>query len=257
MDHDYVVGGTSPNGANVLVVGENATARLQVSLALAVAGFVVSAEADPASAVEMANRHRPALTVVVLPCPGHASGLLRALASGQSHHLVVIVTPSRAASDVIAALRSGARGYLSDTIGPAGLSRALRCVLAGEIVLPRQLVTVVIEDMRRNFGNGTGTTLSPLTMRELQVLALRREGLSNQEIAQRMCIAPVTVRSHVSAIRRKLNAAGRRPLRAKVELNRRRFGCTVPAVRSSLAGSGTWLPGVDVSPRPIGPLAPT
>lgn len=205
--------GASPRRADVLVVAETATARSQVCLALATAGFVVSAQADAASAVEIADRHQLALTIVVLRRPGQASSLLRALTSSKSGSPVVVVTPSRAPSDVIAALRSGARGYLPDGTSPAGLSRALRCVLAGEIALPRQLVTALVEEMRRNFGDGSGATLSPLTMRELQVLALRREGLSNREIAQRLCIAPVTVRSHVSAIRRKLDIHGRRPLR--------------------------------------------
>ncbi len=198
--------GVSPSRADVLVVTETVTARPQVSLALAAAGFVVSAYADATSALEIAARHRLTLTIVVLSRPGQASGLLRALASSQSGSPVVVMTPSRAPSDVVAALRSGARGYLPDTISPAGLSRALRCVLAGEIALPRQLVTSLVEEMRRDFGNGSEATLSPLTMRELQVLALRREGLSNKEIAQRLCIAPATVRSHVSAICRKLTA---------------------------------------------------
>lgn len=236
--------GASPNGAQLLVVGETATARSQASLALAAAGFVVSAQADPASAVEIAGRHRLALTIVVLPRPGHASGLLRALASSQSGPPVVILTPSRAPSDVIAALRSGARGYLPDTISPAGLSRALRCVLDGEIALSRQLVTAIVEEMRRNFGNGTDTTLSPLTMRELQVLALRREGLSNQEIARRLCIAPVTVRSHVSAIRHKLNPHGRRSLRAR-ERDRGPFGRMPPgsarAWPAAEPGCSAWV----------------
>ncbi len=220
----------------MLVVTETATVRPQLPLALATAGFVVSACVDATSAVETAARHRFALTIVVLPRPGQASGLLRALARSQSGSPVVVVTPSRAPSDVVAALRSGARGYLPEAINPAGLSRALRCVLAGEIALPRQFVTALVEEMRRNFGNGSEATLSPLTMRELQVLALQREGLSNQEIAQRLCIAPATVRSHVSAIRRKLNLHGRRPLRAHER-------------------GATRMPGVDISARPIGSLA--
>ena len=179
---------------------------MQVSLALALTGFVVSAEADPASAVRIANRHRPALIIIAAPIPDRISGVLRTLASGHPPHLVVILTGSGASSDVIAALRSGARGYLPDTIAPAGLSRALRCVLAGEIALPRHVVTAIVEQMKLDFGDGAGRRLSPLTLRELQVLGLLREGLPNEEIAQRLSIAPATVRSHVSAIRRKLRA---------------------------------------------------
>lgn len=59
--------------------------------------------------------------------------------------------------------------------------------------------------MRRNFGDGTGTMLSPLTLRELQVLTLQRDGLSTQEIADRLGIAAVTVRRHASAVRTKLH----------------------------------------------------
>lgn len=193
----------SPDGVHVLVVGQTDTARVEMSLALMAVGFPVAA-ADPNCAVQIVDRQRPDLTVVVAPSPPRVHELLRALASRPAPHRVVIVTSSQAPSEVIAALRAGVRGYLPSTIDPAGLARALRSVLAGEIALSRQLVTALIEEMRLNFGDGADATLSPLTMRELQVLALLREGSSNGEIADRLGIAAVTVRRHVSAIRRKL-----------------------------------------------------
>jgi DNA-binding NarL/FixJ family response regulator len=193
----------------VLLVGADATVLVPVRLALAGSEFVVSADVDQHVAVGVAAELRPDLTLLVTAEPSGTAALVHDLATGRAGQTVVVITSSCKPSDVIATLRSGARGYLPDTIDSEGLARSLRCVLAGEIAVSRQLVTRVIDRMRLAFGDGPSTALSPLTPRQLQVLGLLREGLSNREIADRLCISQVTVRSHVRSIRRRVALTGR------------------------------------------------
>ena len=88
------------------------------------------------------------------------------------------------------------------------LSRVLRRVLAGEVAIPRALVGPVVEEIRDRHAHRRSLLNeeegSQLTSREWQVLALLRQGLGTGEIADRLVVSPVTVRTHVKAIVHKL-----------------------------------------------------
>jgi DNA-binding NarL/FixJ family response regulator len=126
---------------------------------------------------------------------------------------VVMLTVSRADEDLFDALRAGASGYLLKDIDPARLPRALQGVLEGEAALPRHLVTLLIEEFRERRRRRriplVGRRSVELTDREWEVLDLMRDGLPTEEIAARLFISPVTVRTHVSAILRKLHVQTR------------------------------------------------
>jgi DNA-binding NarL/FixJ family response regulator len=104
-------------------------------------------------------------------------------------------------------------------IDPARLPLALMGVLDGEAALPRRLVSLLIEEFRERKRRRriplVGRRSVELTDREWEVLELMREGASTEEIAARLFISPVTVRTHVSAILRKLHVPSRE---AAVEL---------------------------------------
>jgi DNA-binding NarL/FixJ family response regulator len=86
-------------------------------------------------------------------------------------------------------------------------------VLAGEAVLPRQLVLKMVEQFRsaprRRFVLPDRAKAAQLTEREAEVLELMASGLSTEEIAARMFVATVTVRTHIRAILRKLRVPDR------------------------------------------------
>src|SRR5206468_2752516 len=94
-------------------------------------------------------------------------------------------------------------------IDPARLPLALRGVLDGEAALPRRLVALLIEEFRERKRRRrlplVGRRSVELTDRESEVLEAMRQGLTTYEIAARLFISPVTVRTHVSAILRKLH----------------------------------------------------
>jgi DNA-binding NarL/FixJ family response regulator len=124
-----------------------------------------------------------------------------------------MLTASRDDDDLFEALRAGASGYLLKDMDPDRLGPALRGVLSGEAALPRALAMKVIQEMknpgRRRLLPRKGAPASKLTSRETEVLELMADGLSTEQIAARMFIGKVTVRTHVSNVLKKLRVPDR------------------------------------------------
>jgi DNA-binding NarL/FixJ family response regulator len=125
---------------------------------------------------------------------------------------VVMLTVSQNDDDLFAALRAGAVGYLLKDTDPERLPMALLGVLRGEGALPRTLVARLVEEFRgrgkRRLSIG-GKRKVELTPKEWEVLEGLRDGLSTEEIADRLYVSPVTIRTHVSAILKKLQVPDR------------------------------------------------
>ncbi|MDQ1748862.1 MAG: hypothetical protein QOD07_3125 [Frankiaceae bacterium] len=199
--------------ARVLIADDHPPTRAGVRWALEHdGGFDVCAElANAADAVEAAGRLRPDIALLVILRPGGGIGAAADIAAASPETAVVMLTVSRDDEDLFAALRAGARGYLLKDIDPARLPIALRGVLSGEAALPRGLVAHLIDEFRSRdsvSGRRAGL-LATLTEREWEVLTLMQEGLPTTEMAARMFVTPVTVRTHVSAILRKLQVSDR------------------------------------------------
>jgi DNA-binding NarL/FixJ family response regulator len=210
------------DGIRVVIADDHPPTRAGVRAALERGGFVVCAEApDGASAVEAARRERPDVCLLDIHMPGDGIRAAETIAHELPDTAVVMLTVSRSDSDLFDALRVGACGYLLKDIDPARLPLALYGVLEGEAALPRRLVALLIEEFRerrrrRRIPLG-GRRSVELTDREWEVLELMSEGLSTDEIAARLFISPVTVRTHVSAILRKLHVSTREAAVALLE----------------------------------------
>ena len=205
----------SPEVLRVVVADDHPPTRAGVRDALEQQACVVVAETATADeAVEAAREHRPDVCLLDIHMPG--SGI--AAAAEITHTVpgvsVVMLTASRDDEDLFAALRAGASGYLLKDMDPSRLGHALRGVMAGEAVLPRWLVHKVIDQLRatprRRIALPGRAKPAELTEREAEVLELMGRGLSTEEIAGRLFLAQVTVRTHVSAILRKLRVPDRK-----------------------------------------------
>lgn len=117
---------------------------------------------------------------------------------------IIILTSFPEEDLVQRALQSGAIGYLLKNVSISTLSNAIRSAYSGQSTLSPEATEVLIQSKSKsqNLGND-------LSSRELQVLALVAEGLSNEEIAEQLVISPYTVKNHVSACISKLGANNR------------------------------------------------
>ena len=199
----------------VLVADDHPPTRAGVRRVLEQDGFVICAEeADAAGAVEAALRERPDVCLLDVRMPGGGGVAAAAeIARRLPETRIVMLTVSRDDDDLFDALRAGASGYLLKDIERSKLPDALRSVLDGEAQLPANLVARVLDEFRgRRARRRVLLDQRPavdLRPREWEVLELLRDGLTTAEIAARLFIAEVTVRSHVSAILRKLRVPDR------------------------------------------------
>jgi len=128
---------------------------------------------------------------------------------------VLILTTFEVDEYVYQALRAGASGFLGKSAGPAELLDAIRLIHRGEALLSpaatRSLIARCLASPE--YGDRPAPTrLAALTEREREVLALVAEGLSNDEIAQRLFLSPQTVKTHVNRAMTKLGAHDRAQL---------------------------------------------
>lgn len=190
--------------------------RASVRRALEEHGFDVCAEAaNAADSVAAAERERPDVCVLDVHMPGDGIAAAAEIAARFPEIAVVMLTVSDSDDHLFAALRAGAQGYLLKDMDPDRLPLALEGVLAGEAALPRALVARVLDEFqarrrrRRLLPGGRGATL---TDREWETLELLAAGLSTAETAERLLVAPVTVRRHTGSIVKKLDVPDRRSL---------------------------------------------
>lgn len=175
----------------------------------------VCAEAgDADAAVAAALSERPDVCLLDVQLPGSGLAATAEITAKLPATRVVAFAASRSGADLLDALRFGASGYLPKDMDPSRLPFALRGVAEGEAAVPRSLVAVLIEEFRAPGSRGLGPlstkqTATRLTTREWEVLALLRNGLPTGEIARRLFVAPVTVRSHVASILKKLETPDR------------------------------------------------
>jgi two-component system, NarL family, response regulator NreC len=119
---------------------------------------------------------------------------------------ILVVTVHRAEEYVVAALRSGANGYILKYASHEELIIAIRSILKGGSYLSPRISGTVIDGYLR--GDGVQTAKTPwesLTAREREILKLIAEGYRNKAIADHLCISLVTVRTHRANIMKKLD----------------------------------------------------
>jgi DNA-binding NarL/FixJ family response regulator len=203
----------------VLLADDQALIRAGFRLLLNSAdGIQVVAEAsDGAEAVDLARRERADVVLMDIRMPG-VDGLeaTRRIAAdeGLAGVKVIILTTFESDEYVYQAIRSGASGFLLKDAEPAELLQAVRVVARGDALLAPSVTRRLITDLagQPERPRTDSRTLHGLTDREREVLALVAAGLSNDEIAGKLFVSPLTAKTHVSRIMTKLDARDRAQL---------------------------------------------
>ncbi|WP_117209975.1 response regulator [Allorhizocola rhizosphaerae] len=172
--------------------------------------------ADGREAVELIRRTRPDVVLMDIRMPV-MDGIeaLRTVAGDPALEAtrVIMLTTFELDEYVFEALRAGASGFLIKDTSPEALLNAIRVVAAGDSLLSPSVTRRVIGEFVSGSRKATPhPQIRRLTDRERELVALVAEGLTNDEIAQRLVLSPATVRTHVSRSMTKLGARDRAQL---------------------------------------------
>lgn len=200
---------TSP--IRVLLADDHAIVRKGVRALLATEPDiqVVGEASDGAEAVAQAEELRPDVILMDLVMP-RLDGIeaTRQITAALPGARILVLTSFAANEDVFPAIKAGALGYLLKDSGPEALVTAIRQVNRGEPSLEPSIAHKVLLELA-NPPKQQPLTADPLTERELDVLRLIAQGCSNKEIAVKLTVSELTVRTHVSNILGKLHLASR------------------------------------------------
>ena len=163
---------------------------------------LVGSAADGAEAVALATKLRPDVVLMDLRMPGvdgiEATRLLRERLPDAG---VIALTTYADDETVLAALRAGARGYLTKDASSEDIRAAILCVASGSATLDPAVqhhVVAALASGPAQQEQAAAALPDDLTPRESEVLVLIAAGLTNFEIAERLCVSPTTVKSHIN-----------------------------------------------------------
>ena len=169
---------------------------------------IVGEAEDADSAVALCAKHHPHVALVDLVMPGGGIEARRCSRMISPSTQVVLLTSFEDAQQIVAAVQAGALSCLLKDVDADALADALRKAAVGEAVLHPRVAARLVDALRRGPTAGS-EVLESLSQREREVLTLIAEGLSNQQIAERLGIGEKTVKTHVSNVLGKLNVSDR------------------------------------------------
>ena len=200
----------------VLLVEDHTMTRMGLSLVLEKSeGIELIAEAeDGISGVQMAKEFSPDVILMDIGLP-NIDGIeaTRRIKESDSDSKILIFTSRDNEDDVFASFKAGADGYIMKGATPEQTTNAIKAVSEGTAWIDPAIARLVLSNIQRNNPNPmptgeinykAGKNTYGLTEREMEVLSLIVEGLSNPQIAERLVITRATAKAHVHSILQKL-----------------------------------------------------
>ncbi|WP_250029377.1 response regulator [Paractinoplanes maris] len=176
---------------------------------------VVAEAGDGDEGVALARAHRPDVALMDIRMP-HVDGIEATRRIAADPELagvhVVVLTNYGLDEYVFHALRAGAAGFLVKDVEPEDFLHALRVAARGDALLAPSITRKLIDRYVAEPPRPSGVALGELTNREREAVILAARGLSNDEIAARMVISPVTAKTHLNRAMTKLHARDRAQL---------------------------------------------
>ena len=205
---------------------------LRVQLGLIPDIDVVGEASDGEQAVAVARREAPDVLVmdIRMPVLDGIEATRRIVADAATERVrVLVLTTFDLDEHVYAALSAGASGFLLKDATPEEIVRAIRVVAAGESLLAPTVTSRLVREFasRPTAGRPRAELLNSLTEREVEVLLLVAQGLSNAELAERLVVSHATAKTHVSRILSKLGLRDR----AQLVVAAYEAGLVVPGAR--------------------------
>lgn len=195
----------------VLVVDDHPLFRQGVIQTLREAkGLTVVAEADTAaSALARAKEHLPDVVLLDLKLPDDSGlAVLAALQRECPYSKVIVLTVVEDDDALLQALREGARGYLLKGVSGRELIEVVRAVQQGESYVSPAMAARFLKELTRPHDDRSQRG-DDLTEREHTILELVAQGLTNKEIANRLCLSEKTVKHYMTNILQKLQVRNR------------------------------------------------
>ena len=207
-----------PDGSDairVLIVDDHALFRRGLMLVLeSEPGIDVVGEAeDGAEAIAKAEASAPDVVLMDVRMP-KMSGIeaTRAVAAALPTSKIIMLTVSDEEDDLYEAIKAGAAGYLLKEISIEEVADAVRAVVQGQTLISPSMASKLITEFQNlsKLAADRSTVPAPrLTDRELEVLRLVAQGMTNREVAEQLYIAENTVKNHVRNILEKLHLHSR------------------------------------------------
>ncbi|MFC6023821.1 response regulator [Plantactinospora solaniradicis] len=171
---------------------------------------VVGTAADGTAAERATTELAPDVILMDVAMPGlnGVEATQRILAT-TPNLAVLMLTMSADNATLLAALRAGATGYLLKDAGPEEISRAIMAAANGEAIFGPAMARQVTNLFTHQAAAPPPPVFPQLTAREHEILVLIAKGLTNSQIARRLCLASKTIRNNVSHILTKLQVADR------------------------------------------------
>lgn len=170
---------------------------------------IVGETSSGEEAVRMAGELAPDVVLMDLVMPGIGGvEATRQVKQASPHSQIIVLTSYHEDEYIFPALRAGALSYVLKDVGPDELTETIRRAARGESVLNPRVAARVVQEVR-GIKRDTPNLFTDLSDRELEVLRLIAEGLSNAEIAGKLFISDKTVKGHVSNILGKLHMLDR------------------------------------------------